>query len=57
MRRIYAVIEVAETSRFDPDSDAELDDLAEDLLTIVHGVTSAAVYTSAEDLVAEESGP
>ena len=54
MGRIYAVIELADGSTFDPDSDDDLDALAEDLLSLVHGAAGSAVYTSAKELIADE---
>ncbi len=54
MKRVYAVIELAETSSFNPSSGEHLDELAEDLLTISHKVTGVAVYPSAEELMADE---
>ena len=57
MKRIYAVIELADHSTLDPSSDDDLDALAEDLLGIAHGVSSAVVYVSAHDLMADEDAP
>ena len=54
MKRVYAIIELAKTSSFDPSSDEHLDELAEDLLSISHKVTSVAVYPTAEELMADE---
>ena len=50
MKRVYAVIELADRSTFDPSSDEHLDDL----LRVAHGVASMAVYPSAEELVSDE---
>ena len=55
MKRVYAVIELADTSTFDPDSDEHLDELAEDLLGVTHGVASVAVYPSTAELMADET--
>ena len=55
MRRVYAVIELKPTSTFDPSRDEELDELAEDLLKLVHGVASATVYASYEELQNDEA--
>ncbi len=55
MKRVFAVIEFAETSRFDPSSGEHLEELAEDLLSAAHKVTSVAVYPTAEELMADES--
>ncbi len=38
MRRIYAVIELEDHSLFDPTSEVDQDELAEDLLHAAHGV-------------------
>ena len=54
MRRIFAVIELQEFSTFDPSKDEDLDELAEDLLMIRHGVAGVSVYGSLADLNAEE---
>ncbi len=37
MKRVYAVIELAETSTFDATSDEQLDELGEDLLGVAKG--------------------
>lgn len=55
MKRLYAVIELAEGSTFDPASEEHLDDLADDLLRIAHGVAAATVYLSSSDLIADEA--
>lgn len=55
MKRIYVVLELAESSTFDPSSDEHLDELAEDLLRVAHGVTAATVYASAAELMADEA--
>ena len=55
MRRIYAVIELKPTSTFHPSRDEDLDELAEDLLKVVHGVASATVYASYEELQSDEA--
>ena len=52
MKRVYVVIELAEASSLDLSSDEHLDDLAEDLLSIAHKVTSVTVYPTAEELMA-----
>ncbi len=54
MKRVYVVIELADASDFDPSSDDHLDELAEDLLSSVHKVTSVTVYPTAEELMADE---
>ena len=54
MKRIHAVLELVEGSTFDPSSNDDLDELADDLLCITHGVTAVTVYASAEDLLADE---
>ncbi len=53
-RRVFLVLELADHSQFDVESDLDLDELAEDGLTLVHGVVSAATYASLEDLILEE---
>ena len=55
MKRVYAVIDLAETSTFDPGSDDHLDELAEDLLGVTHGVTAVSVYATAAELMADEA--
>lgn len=55
MKRVYAVIELADTSDFDLGSETDQDDLADDLLRILPGVLSATVYTCATDLNADEA--
>ncbi len=55
MKRIYAVIELEDHSLFDPTSEVDQDELAEDLLLATHGVASVTVYTSVEDLQADEA--
>ena len=54
MKRLYAVIELADDSLFDPTTDADLDALAEDLLSVTHKVVAATVYASAHDLMLDE---
>ena len=56
MKRIFAVIELADSSTFDPQSEEHQDEFAEDLLHALPGVLSATVYTSAGDLAADEAG-
>jgi hypothetical protein len=55
MKRIFAVIELAEHSTFDRNSDEDLNALAEDLLQVTHGVASVVNYQSLADLWADES--
>ena len=55
LKRVYVAIELADTSDFDPTSDDDLDTLAEDVLHLMPGVTSATVYASAADLAADEN--
>ena len=55
MKRVYAVIELAETSTFDPHDDQHLDELAEDLLGVAHGVAAVSVYPTAAELMADEA--
>ena len=54
MKRVYLAIELPANADFDPTSDGGLDALAEDVLHLLPGVTSAKVYSSAADLAAEE---
>ena len=55
MKRIFAVIELVDDSSFDPHSEQDQDELAEDLLHALPGVLSATVYTSAQDMIADEA--
>ena len=55
MKRIFAVIELADSSTLDPSSDDHLDELLEDLLHVAHGVASVVVYTTLADLTADET--
>ena len=57
MKRIYAVIELDEGSTFDPSDDDHLDELADDLLRVAHGVSGVTVYTTIADLVEDEQAP
>ena len=54
MRRVYAVIELTEGSSFDPSSDEHLDELADDLLRVAHGVESVAVYPTVQEMMEDE---
>ena len=50
MKRVYAVIELADDSRFDPFRDDHLDEIAEDLLMAAHRVRAVSVYPSFGEL-------
>ena len=54
MKRVYIAVELADSADFDPASNDDLDTLAEDVLHLLPGVTSAVVYASAADLAADE---
>ena len=54
MKRIFAVIELADHSSFNPDNDTDMSALAEDLLCIAHGGAGAVTYSSFADLQADE---
>ncbi len=55
MRRVYTVLELSDGSTFDPLREDHQDELAEDALTLVHGVRSATVYQEAMDIVEDEA--
>jgi hypothetical protein len=55
MKRVFAVLELADTSTFDSSSGEHLDELADDLLRVAHGVAAVAVYPSLQEMVEEES--
>ena len=56
MRRVYIVLELRDDPSFDPLREDHQDELAEDALTLVHGVASATVYQEALDIVDDEAG-
>ena len=56
MRGVYIVLELRDDSSFDSLREDHQDELAEDALTLVHGVASATVYQEAMDIVDEEAG-
>ena len=56
MKRVFLVLELKDDSRFDLTSDVELDELAEDGLHLIHGVSGVTAYASWTDLELEE-GP
>ena len=55
MKRVYVMLELENHSLFDPTSEVDQDELAEDLLHAAHGVASVTIYTSVEDMQADEA--
>ncbi len=53
---MYVVLELSDGSTFDSLREDHEDEVAEDALTLVHGVQSAAVYQEATDIVEEAAG-